>query len=244
MRDNERVDRILRQGVPIASLGDGYALCRRRREVQHAGINQPVMHHDIGGAERLHGTHRQQPGIARPRTDEDDAPAGGRVEKARHGTAMRPAALDRQTGLACPEQRSACRVVIKVKHVCHGNVMSRSGAMKKLLAMVGTVLVATAAQASDLQGFAGAKEIARGDYVAAERLILEQQRMFPRDADLLINLAYVYARTGRQAEARRLYEQVVAQPNELLDLSKQRTAKAHRIAAAGLKRLDQQVAAR
>jgi Flp pilus assembly protein TadD len=116
--------------------------------------------------------------------------------------------------------------------------------MKKLLAMVGTVLVATAAQASDLQGFAGAKEIARGDYVAAERLILEQQRMFPRDADLLINLAYVYARTGRQAEARRLYEQVVAQPNELLDLSKQRTAKAHRIAAAGLKRLDQQVAAR
>lgn len=116
--------------------------------------------------------------------------------------------------------------------------------MRKLLAVVGAALVATGAQASDLQGFAGAKEIARGDYGAAERLILEQQRMFPRDADLLINLAYVYARTGRQAEARRLYQQVTAQPDEMLDLSGQRTAKAHRVAAAGLRRLDQQVAAR
>lgn len=116
--------------------------------------------------------------------------------------------------------------------------------MKKLLALVGTALAATAAQASDLQGFAGAREIARGDYAAAERVIVEQQRLFPRDADLLINLAYVYARTGRQAEARRLYQQVAAQPDELLDLSGQRTAKAHRVAAAGLRRLDQQVAAR
>lgn len=116
--------------------------------------------------------------------------------------------------------------------------------MKKLLVLVGAALFATGTQASDLQGFAGAKEIARGDYVAAERVILEQQRLFPRDADLLINLAYVYARTGRQAEARRLYQQVTAQPDEMLDMSGQRTVRAHRVAAAGLQRLDQQVAAR
>jgi Flp pilus assembly protein TadD len=116
--------------------------------------------------------------------------------------------------------------------------------MNKLVAMVGVALVATATQASDLQGFAGAKEISRGDLVAAERVILEQQRMFPRDADLLINLAYVYARTGRQAEARRLYEQVSAQPDDMLDMSGQRRVKAHRVAAAGLRRLNQQVATR
>ena len=116
--------------------------------------------------------------------------------------------------------------------------------MRKLLATVAALAFATAAQAGDLQGFAGAKEIARGDYVAAERFITGQQRMFPRDADLLLNLAHVYARTGREAEARQLYEQVRAQPDDMLDLSRQRTVRAHVLAAAGLRALDRQIAAR
>ncbi len=114
--------------------------------------------------------------------------------------------------------------------------------MFKAIAAGAMLLVSTGAvQAQD---FAGAGHILRGDLAAAERAIQAEQRLVPRDADLLLNLAFVYARTGRQAEARRLYRQVAAQPDELLDLPARRTVRAHAVAAAGLQRLDQQVAAR
>jgi Flp pilus assembly protein TadD len=110
--------------------------------------------------------------------------------------------------------------------------------------MTAGVLLLGAATAAQAQDFAGAAQIMRGDLAGAERAIQAEQRLFPRDADLLLNLAYVYARTGRQAEARQLYRQVAAQPDELLDMPAQRTARAHAVAAMGLQRLDRQVAAR
>ena len=88
MRDDQRVDRVLRQGVARALLGDRDALRGGGREIEHTGVDQPVMDDDVGRLQCLHRADREQPGIARPRTDEDDAPAGGRVEETGHGRKM------------------------------------------------------------------------------------------------------------------------------------------------------------
>ncbi len=110
------------------------------------------------------------------------------------------------------------------------------------MAMV--VALGMTAGAASAQEFNGAEQIARGDYIAAEQVIAKQQRMFARDADLRINLAAVYARTGRQADARRLYQAVATAPDEKLDLADRSVAWSHTLAAEGLRRLDRQVAAR
>ena len=110
------------------------------------------------------------------------------------------------------------------------------------VAAAAALLVATGGTAT-AQNFNGAEYLARGDATGAERVIMAQQRLFPHDADLLLNLAAVYARTGRQAEARRMYQAVIAQPDEELDLAGRRTATAHLIAAEGLRRLPVSVAA-
>ena len=98
-------------------------------------------------------------------------------------------------------------------------------------------LIVGGADVAVAQDFSGARQIAAGDYAGAERAITTQRRLFPRDADLMLNLATVYRRTGRTDEARRLYQAVAAQPDELLDLPDGRTASAHALANEGLRRL-------
>lgn len=93
------------------------------------------------------------------------------------------------------------------------------------------------------QSFSGAEHIVRGDLVAAEREIAQERRLFPYDADLLLNLANVYAQTHRRDDARALYRQVLARPNEDLTLADGRSESAHRIAAAALRRLSPEVIA-
>lgn len=116
--------------------------------------------------------------------------------------------------------------------------------MHKLMEVAAAAaLLAGAAGPAAAQDWNGAEQIGRGDYAAAERLILKQQRMFSGDVDLMINLAAVYARTGRTAEARRLYQTVAARPDEKMDMAGQRTAWSQALAAEGLRRLDRQVAA-
>lgn len=83
------------------------------------------------------------------------------------------------------------------------------------------------------QDFSGAAPLMQGDYAAAERAIDRELRMFPGSPDLLLNLAIVYARTDRADQARRLYAQVLAQPDEMLD-SGRATMSAHAIARRGL----------
>jgi Flp pilus assembly protein TadD len=84
----------------------------------------------------------------------------------------------------------------------------------------------------------GYKLIVLGNYSAAEREIAQERRLFPHDADLLINLATVYLRTGRVAAARDIYYDVLARPNEELDLPQQGSSWSHTIAASALQRLD------
>lgn len=88
----------------------------------------------------------------------------------------------------------------------------------------------------------GYQKISVGNFVAAEREIAEQRRLFPHDADLLINLGMVYAHTGRVAQARTLFRDVLAHPNEELTLSQSGSRWSHTIAKDALMRLEPLVA--
>jgi len=79
--------------------------------------------------------------------------------------------------------------------------------------------------------------IAKGDYSGAERMLTQELRIYPNRPELLLNLATVYARTGRQADARALYRRVLDQDDVLMDLSADRIAGSHAIAEAGLRQL-------
>jgi hypothetical protein len=108
---------------------------------------------------------------------------------------------------------------------------------------IGLVLLAAAplfaavpAQAQD--GAVASTEIAQGDYVAAESKLLQELRIYPGRPELLLNLAAVYAKTGRAGEARSLYTKVLGSDDVLMDLSVDRTAGSHALAQRGLRRLD------
>ena len=87
------------------------------------------------------------------------------------------------------------------------------------------------------QSFSGAEQLIRGDLPAAEREIAHQRRMFPNDPDLLVNLASIYGRTNRTADARRLYRDVLARADEPLTLADGSTVSSHQIALTGLRSL-------
>lgn len=93
------------------------------------------------------------------------------------------------------------------------------------------------------QGFSGAERITQGDLTGAEREIARQRQLFPNDPDLLINLAHVYARTERTAEARALYRTVLTQPDEELTLRGGTAMSAHSLAHEGLRRISAPVLA-
>lgn len=100
-------------------------------------------------------------------------------------------------------------------------------------------LLATPAQAQSFYGDrVAAVAIAQGDFAGAERTLLQELRIHPNRPELLLNLAAVYAKTGRPGEARNLYRRVLTQDDVLMDLSADRTAGSHAVATAGLRRLD------
>jgi hypothetical protein len=107
---------------------------------------------------------------------------------------------------------------------------------------IGLVLLAASAGATagDRNG-AGA--IVAGDYTKAERMLVTERRIFPTRPELMLNLAAVYRQTGRQAEARALYADVLAHEDMLMEMLNRRTVSSHAIARASLARLTQ-VAAR
>lgn len=82
-----------------------------------------------------------------------------------------------------------------------------------------------------------AGQIERGAYDRAERQLASALRVEPAQPEALLNLAVVYARTGRAAAARDLYRRVLDQPDVLMDLANGNSAGSHRIAQAGLAHL-------
>ncbi|WP_448664904.1 tetratricopeptide repeat protein [Sphingomonas sp. CJ20] len=81
-------------------------------------------------------------------------------------------------------------------------------------------------------------QIATGAYSDAERALGAELRIHPNRPELLLNLAAVYAKTGRTAQARALYSQVLSQDSVLMDLPADRVAPSHAVAQTGLKRLE------
>lgn len=73
-----------------------------------------------------------------------------------------------------------------------------------------------------------------GNLSQAEQLLNARLRLDPGQPELLLNLAAVYAQTGRTAQARALYLQVLQQRDVEMDLSADRVSMSHAIATKGL----------
>jgi Flp pilus assembly protein TadD len=96
---------------------------------------------------------------------------------------------------------------------------------------------AAQAQGAETQPYAHAA-IQSGDYALAERKLLAEQRIFPGKPEVLLNLAAIYTKTGRHAEARALYNRVLTLEAVKMDLVDGEVAASHLIAARGLNQLD------
>ncbi len=108
-----------------------------------------------------------------------------------------------------------------------------------LLAAVPLLAIAAPALAQDQEFQTVASvPIAQGDYQRAERLLTAEVRKHSTRPELLLNLAAVYVYTGRAAEARALYQRVMAQPEIVMDMPSGREMGSHAIAQAGLRRLE------
>ncbi|RYD54977.1 MAG: tetratricopeptide repeat protein [Sphingomonadales bacterium] len=79
--------------------------------------------------------------------------------------------------------------------------------------------------------------IAAGAYQEAEQAIRSELRIYPSRPELLLNLAAVYVKSGRTAEARTLYSQVLAQREVLMDLRADKVAGSHAVASVGLRQV-------
>jgi Flp pilus assembly protein TadD len=80
--------------------------------------------------------------------------------------------------------------------------------------------------------------IENGDYALAEHKLLAERRVFPAKPEVLLNLAAVYAKTGRHAEARELYNRVLALDPVAMDVADGQVAASHLVAGRGLRLLD------
>lgn len=80
--------------------------------------------------------------------------------------------------------------------------------------------------------------IQNGDYVQAEHQLLAEQRIFPAKPEVLLNLAAIYAKTGRHAEARAVYNRVLTLDPVAMDVADGQVAPSHLIAGRGLRLLD------
>ncbi|MEG3123002.1 tetratricopeptide repeat protein [Sphingomonas sp. GB1N7] len=102
------------------------------------------------------------------------------------------------------------------------------------MALLGTAAVPSLVEAQDHTGY---RQIATGNYARAERTLTSELKSFPQRPELMLNLAAIYVRTDRAADARALYAAVLAQPDVLMDLSADTTAWSHALAQRGLRQL-------
>ena len=107
--------------------------------------------------------------------------------------------------------------------------------------VVVAVVAASPALARDRTAYTA---IAGGDLHSAEATLSAERAIFPRRPEVLLNLAAVYARTDRAAQARQLYDDVLTSEPVALQLADGRTTSSHDIAERGLLRLASTMAAR
>ena len=90
----------------------------------------------------------------------------------------------------------------------------------------------------------GYHAIAAGDLATAEERIVAERKIFPQRPELMLNLASVYARTGRDSEARALYAAVLARPAVALDLPSGAVESSHDLANRALRLQGREIATR
>ncbi|MGK6323589.1 tetratricopeptide repeat protein [Sphingomonas sp. DT-51] len=111
------------------------------------------------------------------------------------------------------------------------------------VALVGMALmmVAGPAAARDRVGY---QAISAGSLAKAEQTINAERAIFPERPELKLNLAAVYARTGRAAQARALYGEVLGDAPVAMDLPDGSILSSHLLAQRGLARLGATIASR
>ena len=108
-------------------------------------------------------------------------------------------------------------------------------------AVVGVLTLGGAAQASERTAYAA---IASGDLAKAEQTLNAERRIFPDRPDLMLNLAAIYAQTGRADAARDLYRSVQASSPILMRMPSGATVSSHAVAERGLEKLTPTFASR
>lgn len=112
---------------------------------------------------------------------------------------------------------------------------------KAMMAALVAGLAASGATAADRTGY---RAIAAGDFGRAVQRLEAERRIHPQRPELMLNLAAAYRRTGRTAEARALYADVLARPAVTMDLPSGEVASSRDLASMGLARLTDTIAAR
>ncbi len=102
-------------------------------------------------------------------------------------------------------------------------------------------VMAVPAMAKDRNGY---QAIAAGDLSQAQATLARERAIYPNRPELMLNQAAVFARTGRIAEARALYGEVLARDAVALDLPDGNVASSHAVAERGMMRLTSSIAAR
>ena len=100
--------------------------------------------------------------------------------------------------------------------------------------MLAGACLSTPALAKDRNGY---QAIAAGDFTTAAKRIEAERRIFPDRPELMLNLAVAYARTGRTADARALYGEVLQRPAVAMDMPNGTVTSSHDVASRGLARL-------
>lgn len=106
------------------------------------------------------------------------------------------------------------------------------------------MLAMVAAMPSLAKDRVGYQAISTGSLGDAERTITAEREIFPQRPELMLNLAAVYSRTGRQAQARALYGDVLQRQPVAMDLADGSVVSSHVLAHKGLARLGATMASR
>ncbi|RYD25630.1 MAG: tetratricopeptide repeat protein [Lysobacteraceae bacterium] len=112
-----------------------------------------------------------------------------------------------------------------------------------VLATLGAATPALADQSASVDR-TGYTAIAAGDLSTAEQRIVAERKIFPQRPELMLNLASVYHRTGRDSEARALYTAVLNRPAVAMDMPSGIVVSSHDLASRALARQSSQIAAR
>jgi thioredoxin-like negative regulator of GroEL len=114
--------------------------------------------------------------------------------------------------------------------------------MRGWFALIGAALIATGATAQTQEQKYGFNAIAKEDLTGAEARLIAQRALEPNEPSVLLNLAYVYAQTGRLDQATALYRQVMAGENVMMLTGGRQQVWSHEIAQRGLDRARQMAA--